>query len=259
MGEASLSERDGDEALRRFRAAFSENPVSAVRDWYRFQETLRDRDAALSRALADDFWSNREGIALALALARAGAGERARFFNGAGAFFGSPGPAADLGRARECFRLVLLDWTREADPDAHARALHNLASAVSALGATREELSEAVSLYRRALELRTEEKEIARAATLHNLGLALRRLSELDPDGSREHLAGSVAALREALELRRRQGLSKGDASTLFQLGLTLRLLDDPEGVVRLREAARALASAGLAEQAALAERLTEE
>lgn len=246
-----------DEALRRFRAAFSENPVAAFRDWYRFQETLRDRDAALSRALADDFWSSLEGIGPVLA--RAGAGDRARFFNGAGAFFGSPGPAADLGRARECFRRVLLDWTREADPDAHARALHNLASAVSALGATREELSEAVSLYRRALELRTEEKEIARAATLHNLGLALRRLSELDPDGSRGHLAGSVAALREALELRRRQGLSKGDASTLFQLGLTLRLLDDPEGVVRLREAARALASAGLAEQAALAEKLTEE
>lgn len=245
-----------NDEVRRFRAAFAEDPVTAFRGWYRFQEELRDRDAALSRALADDFWSILEEVGLAVALRAAD--ERARFYNGAGAFFGSPGPAADLDRSRECFRRVLADWTREIDPDAHARALHNLASAVAALGETPGELEEAVGLYRRALEFRTEEKEIARAATLHNLGLALRRLAELDPDRGRAHLEGGVASLREALALRRRQGLSKGDASTLFQLGLTLRLLDDPEGVVRLREAARALATAGLAEQAALAEKLTE-
>lgn len=252
-----MSDTSHEDALRRFRAAFAENPVATFRAWYRFQEELRERDPAFSRTLANDLWSNLEEVGLAVS--RCSADERARFFNGAGAFFGSPGPAADLERARECFRRVLLEWTRERDPDAHARALHNLASAIAALGATRGELSEAVSLYGRALEFRTEKKEIARAATLHNLGLALRRLAELDPESGRGHLAGSVAALREALELRRRQGLSKGDASTLFQLGLTLRLLDDPEGVVRLREAARALASAGLAEQAALAEKLTED
>src|SRR5262249_20758680 len=121
------------------------------------------------------------------------------------------------------------------------------------------ELSEAVALYRRALELRTPEKEIARAATLHNLGLALRRLAELDAAGSGAHLKAGVEVLREALELRRRQGLSEGPAPTPSQLGLPLRLLDAREGVVRLREAARALASAGLAEQALLAERLTED
>lgn len=252
-----MSDTSHDEALLRFRAAFAEDPVAAFRVWYRFQEELRERDAALSRALADDFWSSLEEVGFAVS--RRAAGERARFFNGAGAFFGSPGPAADLGRARECFRRVLADWTRQNDPDAHARALHNLASAIAALGVAPGELEEAVGLYRRALEFRTGEKEIARAATLHNLGLALRRLAELDPDRAAAHLEGSVVALREALDLRRRQGLSKGDASTLFQLGLTLRLLDDPEGVVRLREAARALATAGLAEQAALAEKLTED
>ena len=244
------------DALRRFRAAFADDPSAAFRDWYRLQEELRSRDTDLSRALADDFWSRLAEIERAVS--RFPADDRARFFNGAGAFFGSPGPAADLARARECFRRVLLEWTKEHDPDSHARALHNLASAVAALGGTAEELAEAISLYRRALEFRTAEKGIARAATLHNLGLAIRRLAELDPERSRSHLAESVEALREALQLRRRHGLSKGDASTLFQLGLTLRLLDDPEGALRLREAARALAAAGLAEQAELAGALAE-
>ncbi len=246
-----------DDPLARFRAAFAENPVAAFRLWYRFQEEMRDRDAALCAALAEDFWSRLAEIEPAIS--GVSSDERARFFNGAGAFFGSPGPAADLSRARECFRRALLEWTPEGDPGAHARALHNLASAVAALGETAAQLQEAVSLYRRALELRGTDNEIARAATLHNLGIALRRLAELDPDRSPLHLAGSTEALREALELRRRHGLSKGDASTLFQLGLTLRLQDDPEGVVRLREAARALTTAGLTDQAALAERLTEE
>jgi len=251
-----MNDQTREDALARFRAAFAENPSAAFRHWYRFQEELRDHDAEFSRALADDFWSRLAEIEPVVS--RCSTDERARFFNGAGAFFGSPGPAADLARSRECFRRVLVEWTRERDSDAHARALHNLASAVAALGVTREELAEAASLYRRALELRTSEKEIARAATLHNLGVATRRLAELDPERSGSHLAESAEALREALELRRRHGLSKGDASTLFQLGLTLRLLGDPEGVVRLREAARSLASAGLAEQAALADELAE-
>jgi tetratricopeptide (TPR) repeat protein len=246
-----------DEAIARFRTAFTENPLAAFRLWYRFQEELRDRDAGLCIALADDFWG--QLAELEPAVSGISRDERARFFNGAGAFFGSPGPAADLARARECFRRTLLEWTREKDADAHGRALHNLASAVAALGATAAELAEAVSLYRRALELRGADREIARAATLHNLGIALRRLAELDSENSSTHLNKSRDALREALELRRRHGLSRGDASTLFQLGLTLRLLDDPEGVLRLREAARALMSVGLSDQAALAERLTEE
>ncbi|MGH9444026.1 MAG: hypothetical protein ACRD16_17315 [Thermoanaerobaculia bacterium] len=252
-----MNREDVGGIVARFRASLIANPVAAFREWYRLQEELRGGDAVLSRALADDLWELLEGDGPVAS--RCSADERARVFNGAGAFFGSPGPAANLSRSRECFRRTLLDWTRERDADAHSRALHNLASAIAALGATPGEISEAVSLYRRALDLRGADREIARAATLHNLGLAFRRLAELDPEGCRAHLAGSVAALREALELRRRQGLSRGDASTLFQLGLTLRLLDDPEGIVRLREAARALAAAGLAEQAALAAELTGE
>jgi tetratricopeptide (TPR) repeat protein len=256
VNEPTRDETRG-ETLSRFRDAFAEDPASAFRSWYRLQEQLRHHDAELSRALAEDFWSRLGEIEPVVA--RNSTDHGARFFNGAGAFFGSPGPAANLARSRECFRRVLREWTEERDRDHHARALHNLASAIASLGATPEELAEAVTLYHRALEFRTGEKEIARATTLHNLGVAMQRLAELDPDRSRSHLAGSVEALREALSLRRRHGLSKGDASTLFQLGLSLRLLEDPEGVVRLREASRALASAGLAQQASLADELAGE
>ena len=46
------------------------------------------------------------------------------------------------------------------------------------------------------LEWRTSEREIARGVTLHNLGLALRRLCELAPDRSPELLERSGVALR---------------------------------------------------------------
>ena len=155
------------------------------------------------------------------ALAFPSAEERARFLHNAAVFYGSPGPAADLARARRLFADALGHFAEDAEAGWHARTLHNLATALSNLGESEAELAEAVALFGRALAWRTSEREIARGVTLHNLGLALRRRAELDPTRSAEHLAGSASALEEAAAIRERQGLTEGLAHSQRQLAIT--------------------------------------
>jgi tetratricopeptide (TPR) repeat protein len=209
---------NGSEALRRhFREALAADPVGAYRDWFRAQEELRERgDSAVARALAEDLWKLLPDL-------RFGAiEERARFFHNAGVFYGSPGPAADLSRARQAFTVALDHFAADPDDGWHARALHNFATALSNLGSTAGQLQESVALFEQALCWRTAEREIARGVTLHNLGLARRRLAELDPDRAASHLDESAAALREAIAIRTRHGLTEGRAVSETHLATTV-------------------------------------
>ena len=212
---------DSSDGLRdHFRRALAADPAGAYRDWFRAQEELCERgDTKLASGLADDLWELLPGLPFGAAE------ERARFFHNAAVFYGSPGPAADLDRARRAFAVALAHFASDDDAGWRARALHNMATALSNLGSTRDELAEAVRLFQEALSWRTEEREIARGVTLHNLGLARRRLAELDPDGAPGHLEASAAALREAVAIRKRHGLAEGRALSERHLEVSLALL----------------------------------
>ncbi|MDQ2980072.1 MAG: hypothetical protein M3R62_12710 [Acidobacteriota bacterium] len=210
-----------DELRRHFREALAADPTGAYRDWFRAQEDLRERgEAEAARALADDLWEMLPGLTLEPQEARA------RFLHNAGVFYGSPGPAADLARARQVFGAALDHFAADSDSGWHARALHNFATALSNLGSTAAELQESVALFERALSWRTGEREIARGVTLHNLGIALRRLAELDPGDAAAHLEGSASALREAVAIRQRNHLTEGRALSELHLRTTLLRLD---------------------------------
>jgi tetratricopeptide (TPR) repeat protein len=238
-----------EELLLHFREAFRQSPVSAYRDWFRLQEELREREeAATARVLADDLWSFLEELTFS------SAEDRARFFHNAAVFFGSPGPAADLARAREGFSIALAHFREHEESGWHARVLHNFATSLSNLGSTQEDLSESVALFQRALTWRTPEREIARGVTLHNLGIALRRLANLDPEPPADHLGRSAAALREAAEIRSRHGLAEGHALSLFHLALTLESLKlTEEARFCFRHAAQEFDVLGKKESAAIA------
>ena len=206
-----------DDLRTHFRSALGADPVGAYRDWFRAQEELRERgDADTARALADDLWE------LLPTLSFGAAEQRARFFHNAAVFYGSPGPAADLARARTAFGVALAHFADDAESGWHARAQHNFATALSNLGTTAGPLQESVALFEQALAWRTSEREIARGVTLHNLGIALRRLAELDPARADEHLAASGRALRAAIEIRQRLGLVEGCALSQRHLAETL-------------------------------------
>ncbi len=208
---------DLDALRRHFREALAADPRGAYRDWFRAQEELREAgDAERARALADDLWDRLP------ALPFPAEEERARFVHNAAVFFGSPGPAADLERARVLFRAALAHFAADDDSGWRARALHNFATALANLGSTEPELAESVELFEGALRWRTSEREIARGVTLHNLGLALRRRAELDPGRARAHLEGSAAALSEAVAIRERNGLAEGRALSQRHLAITL-------------------------------------
>jgi tetratricopeptide (TPR) repeat protein len=229
-----------------FRRSFREDPSSAFREWYRVQESLREEgDAETAARLADDLWE------LLPQLAFAAEEDHARFHHNAGVFFGSPGPAADLSRARSCFDRAIAHYAGR-DEGWEARALHNLATALANLGEAGD-VSEAIALFERALSFRTAEREIARGVTLHHLGLAWRRLSELIAEEQRvaEALQASSFALEQAAEIRDRLGLAEGHALSLFHLGLTLEasaqrsLLEPAAAAQALRRAAEALEAVG--------------
>ena len=238
-----------EETRAHFRAAFQANPANAYRDWFRLQEELREReDADTSRALAEDLWACIRDLPFAAEE------ERARFFHNVAVFFGSPGPAADLARAREGFAVALAHYRDHEESGWHARVLHNFATSLSNLGTTPEDLTESVVLFRRALTWRTLEREIARGVTLHNLGLALRRLAELDEARAEEHLQESADVLREAAGIRERHGLAEGHALSLFHLGLTLESLNQADQAIEsFRQAAEAFDRVGKTESAAIA------
>lgn len=216
----------GTEALlRHFRTAFAADPAAAYRDWFRTQEELRDSgDAASARALADDLWELLPGFVFDAPATRA------RFLHNAAVFFGSPGPAGNLDRARDAFSRALAVFSQTGDPAWEARARHNFATSLSNLGTTPADLDESIALFELALAWRTAEREIARGVTLHNLGLARRRLSELDPSRRQEALERSAAALAEAEEIRARHGLEEGRARSLFHRGISLLRLSEERG-----------------------------
>jgi hypothetical protein len=238
-----------DELLRHFRSAFAAEPVAAYREWFRLQEELResgrDADALIERALADELWDSLPSLTFE------GPEGRARFLHNLGVFFGSPGPAANLERSRRLFAEAAEFFEAAPDEAWLARANHNFATSLSNLASTAAELNESLGLFERALAWRTEEREIARGVTLHNRGLALRRLAELDPGGARQHLADSARSLEEAAEIRERHALSDGRARSLFHRGVTLLRLASEGDAEAAGEAARCLDDA-----AALFERL---
>jgi tetratricopeptide (TPR) repeat protein len=228
-----------------FRDALRASPAEAYRDFFRLQERLRDEgETARARELAQELWGALPELAFA------SDEERARFHHNVAVFFGSPGDAADLDRARRCF-AVALDWWREHDDSGwHARVLHNFATAISNLGSTEAELVEAVDLFERALAWRTAEREIARAVTLHHLGIAWRRLAEVAPSRAEHALEKSAAALAEAVAIRRRHGLAEGEALSLFHLALSLERAGSEEAASRFEEAAAAFDRLGMESQA---------
>ena len=227
------------------RDALRASPVEAYRDFFRLQEQLRDEgDAARARELAHELWSVLPELAFDTGE------ERARFHHNVAVFFGSPGEAADLERARKCF-AVAMDWWREPEDSGwHARVLHNFATALSNLGSTPEELVEATDLFGRALAWRTGEREIARAVSLHHLGLAWRRLAELAPERTAEALGKSAEALIEAAEIRGRHGLAEGEALSLFHLAVSLERAGSGDAARRFDEAAAAFDRLGMESQA---------
>jgi tetratricopeptide (TPR) repeat protein len=211
--------------LRHFQAEFRRGPTAAYRDWFRLQEQLRDRqETQTAQILAADLWQ------MLPALVFGSPEERARFFHNVAVFFGSPGPGADLSRARHCFSVALEHFTPERETGWHARVLHNFATALNNLAVSSEEIDESISLFERALIYRTADREIARAVTLHNLGLAFRTLAEWSPGRAEEALGKSAVALREALDIRERHRLAEGHALSLFHLALTLERLGPIEG-----------------------------
>ena len=209
------------ELLGHFRSAFASDPASAYRDWFRAQEELRGsggaEDAGIARALADDLWESLPMLPFEAPEARA------RFVHNLGVFFGSPGPAADLERSPPARFSKRRHSSRRPRTRRGSRARnHNFATSLSNLASTATELEESLRLFDRALAWRTSEREIARGVTLHNRGLALRRMADLDPRRSREHLAGSSRSLEEAAEIRERHALADGRARSLFHRGVTL-------------------------------------
>ena len=221
------------------RDALRAAPVAAYRDFFRLQEDLRDRgDADSARSLAEELWAALPELSFE------SEEERARFHHNVAVFFGSPGDAADLSRARHCFDTALAWWREPEETGWHARVLHNFATALSNLGTTASDLDEAVGLFERALAWRTKDREIARAVTLHHLGIAWRRRAEIAPLSASDDLERSAQALTEAAEIRKRHGLGEGRALSLFHLALSLERLAGGEPGAVLEEARRRYADA---------------
>lgn len=239
------------------RDALRAAPVAAYRDFFRLQEDLRDRgDADSARTLAEELWAALPELSFD------SEEERARFHHNVAVFFGSPGDAADLSRARTCFETALAWWREPEETGWHARVLHNFATALANLGTSVTDLDEAIALFERALAWRTKEREIARAVTLHHLGIARRRRAELDPEHSDDDLERSAHALAEAAEIRKRHGLGEGRALSLFHLAVSLeRLAGGEPGAVleearrRYADSAEAFEGLGMGTQAEVARR----
>ena len=220
------------------RDALRAAPVTAYRDFFRLQEDLRDRGDAAARALAEELWAALPELSFD------SEEESARFHHNVAVFFGSPGDAADLSRARQCFQAALAWWHEPEETGWHARVLHNFGTALANLGTQASDLDESIALFERALAWRTRDREIARAVTLHHLGLARRRRAELAPEGAADDLERSAHALIEAAEIRKRHGLAEGRALSLFHLAVTLERLAAGEPGAVLQEARRRYAEA---------------
>jgi len=215
---------DSPPLLEKFRLAFREHPRRAFREWYVFQEHLRDHDqeagnGELAAMLSEDLW------VLSSELVFDSDDDRARWFHDFAVFLGSRGPAANLMRALEAFDVPFAIWNPGLDSGAYSRALHNRANALVSLGTTTDELDQAIAGFEEALRYRTmESNSIARGASLHSLGIALRRRAELEPAPQRrlEILDRSESVFAEALTIRTFGEQPLGFAISSFQRALTL-------------------------------------
>jgi len=251
VGGVRISPEDAGRLRAELRSRLAAEPLGGFRDWYRAQHELSEAgESTVCAALAEDLWE-------VLSARPGGKGDvEGRLWNNAGAFYGTPGPGASLERARSCFRRALEAWGD--DGEGRARALHNLGSALASLARSEDDLRSALAAFEEALDHRDETREIARAVTLHHLGVARRKLADRSPETAADELARSVAALEEALALRGKHGLSRGAAATRFQLGIALMAAGrEAEGRAALEAAAGELEAAGQADQADLARRLS--
>jgi len=251
MAAARISPEEAGRLRAELRLRLAAEPIGGFRDWYRAQHALAEAgESDVCAGLADDLWE-------VLSRRPAGAGDaEGRLWNNAGSFFGTPGPAASLERAKECFRRALDAWG--GDGEGRARSLHNLGSALASLARSDADFRGALAAFEEALDHRDETREIARAVTLHHLGIARRKRADRSPETAAGELPRSVAALEEALALRERHGLARGAAASRFQLGITLLALGrEAEGRAALDAAAAELEAAGQGDQADLARRLS--
>jgi tetratricopeptide (TPR) repeat protein len=230
-------------------ALLSESPREGFRAFFKLEERLLEEGRAdEARALAEDLW-RRLG-----ATPPSAPPERARLAHDFAVFLGTPGPAADLARARRLFAEARAFWEEAGEAADAARSLHNEANALQNLAAGAAELEEALVLYERALLFRTAERAIARGVTLHNMGAALRKLGELSKDAAL--LSRSVEALREAVAIRRGEGLAEGEALSRFQLGLTLQAAGEADAAREaFQESARLYEALGKPGEAEVARR----
>jgi len=129
-GRLEAAAMDYDSPLRRhLREALQADPSGAYRDWFRAQEELSGHgEADAVRALAEDLWEILPTLPFFEDVARA------RFFHNVGVFYGSPGPAADLRRARRAFGEALDCFRCHDETGWRARICRSLSSWGCAIG-----------------------------------------------------------------------------------------------------------------------------
>lgn len=213
----------GADLVATFRRRFAEDPRAAFRDWYVLQEHLRDEATEeaveTSRTLGDDLWRIRGELGFS------SKGEAGSFLHNLAVFFGSRGPAGDLGRALFLFEESLSSVDLFSEPDVWARNHHNRGNALQNLARSREDLLEALASYERALTVRDGSRRIARGVTLHARGLLLRKLAEVEHQERRAFLASAISSFEESLFLRSEEKLERGMAETAAALEEARRAL----------------------------------
>ena len=125
-------------------------------------------------------------------------------------------------RAREAFGVALGHFARDDESGWRARAPTTWPRRSRTSDPDPEDLVEAVGLFDEALSWRTVEREIARGVTLHNLGLALRRLAELEPARAVDHLEES--GRRCARRSRSASGTASSEGRALSERHLAVSL-----------------------------------
>lgn len=210
--------------VARFRALFAQDPKAALRDWFVFQEHLRDERTEeageTARTLASDLLGIRDTLVFS------SNEEEGTFLHNLAVFFGSRGPAADLASSLLLFEESSSAGYGSSDPEAQGRLSHNRGNALQNLARSREDLLEALGCYERALAVRDAARPIARGVTLHARGLALRKLAEAEPESRAARLRSAISSLEESLSLRSSEGLPRGVEETARALAEARRALE---------------------------------
>jgi len=147
---------------------------------------------------------------------------------------------AALKETAATYRAALQQYQREREPQAWAKAQHDLADALVAVAGREtgtKRLQEAVAAYRAALKERTRERaEQDWAITQSQLGVALTMLGEREAEP--KHLLQAVDALRAAVVVCGCDSDPLARAKNYARLGRVLYLLGERKaGVTQLEEA----------------------